>query len=251
MRASLIVAAALVAIAPRTAAETAHRGHWTYEGPDGPSHWAQLDPAYRACEAGHRQSPIDIHRKEASPKDLPPLLFEYHASPLDIVDNGHTVQVNYAPGSALVIGGARYELVQFHFHHPAEESFDGKRFDLVAHLVHRNAKGELAVVAIPLKEGRQNPLIAALWSNLPKKGDHSEEHSKIAINVAELIPADHHYYAFSGSLTTPPCSEGVRWSVLEAPMEVSKAQIEAFADRYPNNARPVQKLKGREVLVSK
>ncbi len=251
MRASLIVAAVLVATAPRTAAETAHHAHWAYEGRDGPSHWAQLDLAYRVCEAGHRQSPIDIHRKDAAAERLPALLFQYHSTPLDIVDNGHTVQVNYAPGSALLIGGTRYELVQFHFHHPAEEAFEGKRFDMVAHLVHKNAKGEFAVVAIPLKEGRENPLISALWSSLPKKGDHAEAHSKTAINVGELVPADHHYYAFSGSLTTPPCSEGVRWSVLETPMEISKAQIAAFAARYPNNARPLQALNGRQLLVSK
>lgn len=249
MRTTLIVVAALAGVP--AAAEPGAHGHWSYSGHQGPSHWAELDPAYRACEAGHQQSPIDIRRKEATPEKLPPLEFQYRASPLDIVDNGHTVQVNYAPGSALLIGGTRYELVQFHFHHPAEEAFDGKRFEMVAHLVHKDSKGELAVVAIPLKEGRENPLIAALWKNLPKKGDHSEAHSKAAINVAELIPPDHQYYAYSGSLTTPPCSEGVRWSVLESPMEVSKAQIAAFAERYPNDARPVQKLNGRKVLVSK
>ena len=251
MRASLIVASALLAIAPHASAEAPHHGHWAYEGSDGPSHWAQLDPAYRTCEAGHRQSPIDIYKKDASPRKLPPLVFQYRASPIDIIDNGHTVQVNYAPGSALVIGGIRYELVQFHFHHPSEEAIDGKRFDMVAHLVHRNKKGELAVVAIPLKEGRANPLIAALWSSLPKKGDHSEARSRTPINVADLLPVDHRYYSFDGSLTTPPCSEHVRWSVLEAPMEVSKAQIASFAERYPNNARPVQPLNGRQVLVSK
>ena len=248
MRASLIVAA-LVGVPG--SAEPGARGHWSYSGHEGPSHWAELDPAYRACEAGRHQSPIDIHRKDVSPESLPALVFQYRASPLDIVDNGHTIQVNYAAGSFLTIGGKRYELVQFHFHHPAEEAFDGKRFDMVAHLVHKDSKGELAVVAIPLKEGRENPLIAALWKNLPRKGDHSEAHSRAAINVAELIPANHHYYSYSGSLTTPPCSEGVRWSVLQAPMEVSKAEIAAFAERYPNDARPVQKLNGREVLVSK
>jgi carbonic anhydrase len=249
VRASL-VAASLIAIAGATPAETGSHGHWAYSGHEGPPHWAELDPAYRECEAGHRQSPIDIDRKDATPEKLPALHFEYRPSPLDIVDNGHTVQVNYARGSALVIGGKRYDLVQFHFHHPAEEAFDGKRFDMVAHLVHRDAKGELAVVAIPLKAGTENPLIASLWRSLPKKGAHEAANSKTAINVGELIPADHHYYSYSGSLTTPPCSEGVRWAVLAAPMEVSEAQIAAFAERYPNNARPVQKLNGRQVLVS-
>ena len=251
MRSSLIATVALIAIASPIPAESGPHGHWAYSGHDGPSHWAELDHAYRMCEAGHRQSPIDINRKDATPEKLPPLVFEYRASPLDIVDNGHTVQVNYAAGSALLIGGKRYQLIQFHFHHPAEEAFDGKRYDMVAHLVHKDAKGELAVVAIPLKEGRENPLIAVLWKSLPKYGDHAAAHSKAAIDAAQLIPTDHHYFSYSGSLTTPPCSEGVRWSVLKTPMEISKAQIDTFAERYPNDARPVQKLNGRQILVSK
>lgn len=251
MRASLIITAALLAFASRTSAETSSHQHWAYEGHDGPSHWANLDPGYHVCGTGHRQSPIDIHRKAATPKDLPALVFDYRPAPLDIVDNGHTVQVNYAPGSALLIGGKRYELIQFHFHHPAEEAIDGKHFEMVAHLVHRDSAGELAVVAVPLKEGHENALIAALWSNLPKEGDHEPAHAKIDINAGDLVPADHSYYAYSGSLTTPPCSEGVRWSVLEKPMEVSKAQIATFAKRYPDDARPVQSLNGRDVFVSK
>jgi len=232
-------------------AETGTHHHWSYRGHNGPPHWAELDPAYRACGAGDRQSPIDIRRKDAKAKVLPPLVFNYRASPLAIIDNGHTVQVNYAPGSALVIGGRRYELVQFHFHHPAEEAFDGKRFEMVVHLVHKDSAGQLAVVAIPLKLGHENPLIRALWANLPKEGDHEPAQRKIAINAEDLIPMDHHYYAYSGSLTTPPCSEGVRWSVLRTPVEVSKAQIAAFAKRYPDDARPLQQLNGREVLVSR
>jgi carbonic anhydrase len=251
MRLSLSIAALLALPGLPALGETGAHHHWAYSGHDGPPHWAEMDQAYRACSAGHSQSPINIHRKDARARALPSLVFDYRPSPLEIIDNGHTVQVNYAPGSALIIGGRRYELVQFHFHHPAEEAFDGRHFDMVVHLVHKDSEGQLAVVAIPLKSGHDNPLIKALWTNLPKEGDHQTAHSKIAINAEDLIPMDHHYYAYSGSLTTPPCSEGVRWTVLRTPIEVSKAQIAAFAKRYPDDARPLQQLNGREVLVSR
>jgi carbonic anhydrase len=252
MRTSLLIATAFAAIAARSFAEAgASHHHWSYSGHDGPSHWGQLDAAYRACETGRTQSPIDIETKDVTPTNLPPLAFNYRPVPLSIVDNGHTIQVNYEPGSALLVGGKRYELVQFHFHHPSEEAVNGKRFDMVAHLVHRDAQGQLAVVAVPLKIGRDNPLLATLWSNLPKQGIHEPQVMKASINAGGLLPSDLHYYAFSGSLTTPPCSEGVRWMVLKTPMEISKAQVAAFASRYPNNARPEQRLNGRHVLASK
>jgi len=252
MRIPMTIAAAVAAIATQASGEAGQKHHhWSYSGHDGPSHWGQLDSAYRVCETGKGQSPINIETKDVSPADLPPLVFNYRPVPLNIVDNGHTIQVNYEPGSALLVGGKRYELVQFHFHHPSEEVVDGKHFDMVAHLVHRDAAGQLAVVAAPLKVGRENPLLATLWSNLPKQGVHEPQMTKARINAGGLIPADHRYFAFSGSLTTPPCSEGVRWMVLKTPMEISKAQVAAFASRYSNNARPVQRLNGRHVLASK
>jgi carbonic anhydrase len=256
MRAPTMIAAALAAIAVPSAAETGSQNHhWSYSGHDGPSHWGQLDSAYSACATGKAQSPINIRTKDVTASNLPPLVFNYRPVPLSIVDNGHTIQANYEPGSALLVGGKSFELVSFHFHHPSEEEIDGKRFDMVAHLVHRDAQGQLAVVAVPLTLGRDNPLLATLWSNLPKHGDHGSSAAAAAgaarINAGGLVPSDHSYYTFGGSLTTPPCSEGVHWMVLKTPMEISKAQIATFASRYPNNARPEQRLNGRHVLASK
>jgi carbonic anhydrase len=161
------------------------------------------------------------------------------------------VQVNVAPGSTLTVGGKRYQLVQFHFHKPSEEMIDGKRFDMVAHLVHRDAAGHLAVVAVPLRSGAPNSLIAKVWRNLPKRQGLEVAAKGIAINAAQLLPASRGYYAFQGSLTTPPCSEGVRWFVLKTPVDISAGEVAAFGTLYPANARPVQPLNGREILSTR
>jgi carbonic anhydrase len=247
----LAIATAVAAVAVRSSAEAggAHH-HWSYSGNEGPSRWGQLDSAYRVCETGKTQAPINIEKKDVSTAKLPQLVFNYRPVPLDVIDNGHTIQVNYAPGSALLVGGKRYELVQFHFHHPSEEEIDGKRFEMVVHLVHRDAAGQLAVVAVLLRVGHENPLLATLWGGLPKPGNHEPQITKARINAGGLLPSDHGYYAFSGSLTTPPCLEGVRWMALKTPVEISKAQVATFASRYPDNARPVQRLNGRHVLAS-
>lgn len=233
----------------RTEPHASH--HWSYSGKEDPSHWARLDSKYRLCGSGKAQSPVNIQTNALYSSELPPLEFDYKASPLKIVDNGHTIQVDYGPGSTLLVGGKRYELVQFHFHHPSEEEIDGKRYDMVAHLVHRDASGGLAVVAVLLKIGRENPLLGSLWSNIPKSGEHDPIVKGIDIDARQLIPADHGYFTYTGSLTTPPCSEGVRWMVLKTPMEVSKAQLAVFADRYPNDARPIQRLNGRHILATR
>jgi carbonic anhydrase len=232
-------------------AETHHPHHWSYSGKESPSHWAELDAQYRLCAAGKRQSPINIHTNAVYRSELSPLEFDYRPSPLHIIDNGHTIQADYGHGSSLLVGGHRYQLVQIHFHHPSEEEIDGKRFDMVAHLVHRDAAGKLAVVAVLLKVGHENPLLGSLWSHLPKAGDHSEASPTIDIDARQLIPADHGYFTFTGSLTTPPCSEGVRWLVLKTPMEISDAQLAVFAGRYPDDARPIQRLNGRHISATK
>jgi carbonic anhydrase len=249
MRAFLPISAALVMATTHAPADVAH--HWSYGGPEGPSHWAKLDAKYRLCGSGQAQSPVDIRLKAVYKGALPELDFEYRPAPFHITDNGHSVQVDVEPGSSLHVGTDRYELVQFHFHHPSEEEVDGKRFDMVAHLVHKDSKGALAVVAIPLKVGHENPLLATLWNKLPKHSDHHTVASKQPINAADLVPSDHGYFSYTGSLTTPPCSEGLRWMVLKTPEEISKSQLDAFASRYPNDARPIQKLNGRHVIASK
>lgn len=224
--------------------------HWSYGGSTGPEKWGALEHEYSPCAQGHAQSPIDIRDDEVHREHLPAIAFAYRPSPLRIVDNGHTIQVNYAPGSFIDVGGRRYELVQFHFHKPSEEQVDEKAYDMVAHLVHRDRDGRLAVVAVPLVKGRASPLIDNLWSHLPTQKNKEIAVDRVTINAADLLPENHAYYTFAGSLTTPPCTEGVTWFVLREPSSVSAAEIARFAAIYPMNARPVQPLNGREVRVS-
>ena len=228
-------------------ADPAHS--WTYFGEHGPEHWADLSPEFAACGTGQAQSPIDIAYPHAA--QLPPIQFAYSASPLKIIDNGHSVQVNYAPGSSISIEGKTYELMQFHFHHPSEEEISGRHSAMVAHLVHKNDQGKFAVVAVLIEEGDPNPLINTLWDNMPPRKNKEVESDSVQVNVSDLLPSNHNYYTFAGSLTTPPCTEGVSWYVLETPVTFSKAQIEKFASIYPRNARPVQPLHNRVVQKSK
>jgi len=228
-----------------------HAPHWTYGGKTGPEQWGKLEKDYGVCALGRFQSPIDIRDDVAKKADLPAIQFDYKASPLKIIDNGHSIQVNYAPGSSITVGGKRYELVQFHFHKPSEEKIDGKSFDMVAHLVHKDASGQLAVVAVLFDTGEPNALIRTLWANLPKTKGTESAVEAVKVNAEELLPSNHAYYTFPGSLTTPPCSENVTWFVLKNPISISSDEVARFAQEYPMNARPVQALNGREVQASK
>jgi carbonic anhydrase len=222
--------------------------HWSYAGSTGPQHWGDLESDYSSCKTGTRQSPIDISK--AAPTDLPAIEFEYHDVPLTIVNNGHTIQINYAPGSFVQIDGRRYQLVQFHFHHPSEEKIHNHVYDMVAHLVHKDAEGHLAVVAVLLTKGQANPLVQRLWDHLPRQIAREDTLPDLRVNAADLLPEDRGYYQFDGSLTTPPCTEGVRWVVLKEPLEISPAEITAFAKMFHNNARPTQPSNGRVVKES-
>jgi len=176
--------------------------------------------------------------------------FAYNSSPLTILDNGHTIQVNYAAGSSLTIEGKRHELLQFHFHKPSEEKINGRNYPMVAHLVHKNEEGKLAVVAVLFRKGADNPLVQTLWDALPKEKGAPQEVAGVNIDIGKLLPASRGYYNFAGSLTTPPCSEGVNWFVLKTPVEISEAQLKRFANVYQDNARPTQPLNGRTVTES-
>jgi len=222
---------------------------WSYQGNQGPQAWGKLSAIYATCSLGHKQSPIDI--KGAKTSDLPPLKFDYQPVPLNIIDNGHTIQVNYAPGSTLVVGEKTYTLKQFHFHHPSEEHINGHGFDMVAHLVHADAQGNLAVVAVLLTKGSSNSFLETVWKNIPAEKEKPVEVAGIRLNVKDLLPSGNGYYSFSGSLTTPPCSEGVTWYVLKEQVSLSADQLAAFARIYPTNARPIQPLNGRELLETK
>jgi len=232
-----------------SSAQESHAPHWSYKGEEGPKHWGQLDPAYAACASGHAQSPINIQHAKLA--ELPPLQFDYQSVPLNIINNGHTIQVSYVPGSTLTVGDRTYTLRQFHFHHPSEEHINGRGFDLVAHLVHDDGSGHLAVVAILFKIGVSNSLLENVWRNIPTQTEKATDVPSVSVNVKDLLPADHGYYTFSGSLTTPPCSEGVVWYVLKNQSTVSQDQVAAFAKLYPRDARPIQPLYGREVLETR
>jgi carbonic anhydrase len=249
MRRLLILALLVVSPALLRAQEHAHAApHWSYGGSTGPKHWGDLESDYAACKTGKLQSPIDIHKADQT--SLPTLEFDYHDVPLTIVNNGHTIQVNYAPGSFVRVDGRQYQLVQFHFHHPSEEKIDGHAYDMVAHLVHKDAEGHLAVVAVLLTKGQANSLVQQLWDHLPRQVGHEDTLPDVRVNAADLLPKQLGYYAFDGSLTTPPCTEGVRWMVLREPRELSPSEVATFDKLYHNNARPTQPSNGRAVKES-
>ena len=231
----------------RLAADPAH---WDYAGGSagaGPDQWGALRPEFSKCSTGSRQSPIDI--RDGIKVDLEPVAFDYKPSVFRVVDNGHTVQVNVGPGNSIDVAGRRYDLVQFHFHRPSEERVNGKQFDMVAHLVHRDIDGRLAVVAVLLERGPAHPLVQSVWNNLPlEKGDEIAARATLDLNT--LLPTERSYFTYMGSLTTPPCSEGVLWMVMKAPMLISADQINIFARLYPMNARPIQPASGRLIKES-
>jgi carbonic anhydrase len=241
--------ATVLSVYPMVGNAQQSKAHWSYTGEDNPAEWGKLDSAYATCSVGKKQSPINITDPKTS--DLPALQFNYRAVPLNVIDNGHTIQVNYEAGSTLKVGDKTYTLKQFHFHHPSEEQINGKGYDMVAHLVHADDEGRLAVVAVLLTSGVSNAFLASIWKNFPAEKEKAVEDASVSVNVADLLPSDHAYYTYLGSLTTPPCSEGVTWYVLKTPVQLSSDQVAAFAEIYPMNARPIQPLNGRGLLASK
>lgn len=239
---SILLGGILLTSGTSFAADTAH---WAYSGKEGPENWAKLSPEFGAC-AGRNQTPINLTGFIEA--DLKPIKITYQAGGNEILNNGHTVQVNYAAGSSITVDGIQFDLKQFHFHVPSENHINGKSYPMEAHLVHSDKDGNLAVVALMFKEGAENKVLAKIWSLMPENAGE-----KIALpslyNVAQLLPSNKSYYFFNGSLTTPPCTEGVRWLVLKTPVSVSKEQVEAFAHviHHPNN-RPVQPVNARPVL---
>lgn len=222
-----------------------HGAHWAYEGDTGPAHWGDLKPEFAACKDGKSQSPVDI--AGAVKADLPAIETHYDDTTLRVINNGHAIQANYDNGSYAIIGGKRYDLLQFHFHGPSENTVDGKAFPLEAHLVHKSEDGTLAVIGVLYKEGKENKTIGEVWKNIPKEQGKEEVVEGKKISVKGVMPSDKTYYHFSGSLTTPPCTEDVSWNVLTTPVEISTQQIEEFRKYYKNSARPVQPLHGRVI----
>lgn len=221
--------------------------HWTYEGDTGPQAWGQLKPEFNVCAIGKRQSPINIEEGSTLQGPAEPVQFAYSPSNGTVVNNGHTIQVDVQGDNAITVRGSTYRLLQFHFHTPSEEQINFKRFPMVAHLVHKNSEGQLAVVAVLLQEGEANPMIDKVWTYMPLDTGDRVRMPQDLLDVNGLLPKDQRYYQFMGSLTTPPCSEGVLWMVMKQPVTLSKAQYRLFTQIYPNNARPVQPVNGRPV----
>jgi len=233
----------------RGAAAAGHGGqvHWAYDGENGPQNWGRLKPEFNVCAIGKRQSPINIQDGNTLAGPAEPVQFNYTPSNGTVVNNGHTIQVNVDGNNSITVRGSRYQLLQFHFHTPSEEQVNYKRFAMVAHLVHKNEEGQLAVVAVLLEPGESNALINKVWTYMPLDMGDSVRMPVALLDMNEVLPKDQRYYQFMGSLTTPPCTEGVLWMVLKQPVQISQAQYKLFTQLYPLNARPVQALNARPV----
>lgn len=230
-----------------TSKDERHEVHWSYEGAGSPANWGKLKPEFNVCAIGKRQSPINIYDSSTLNGPAEPIQFNYATSNASVVNTGHSVQVDVEGNNFIVARGTRYKLVQFHFHTPSEEVINKKRHAMVAHLVHRSDEGQLAVVAVLLDPGENNHLLEKVWTYLPLDVNDRVRMPQDAVNLNELLPTDQRYYQYIGSLTTPPCTEGVLWTVLKTPMSIGRNQYRLFTQMYPMNARPVQQANGRLV----
>jgi carbonic anhydrase len=224
--------------------EAKHDVHWAYEGEHGPNSWGEMNAEWNLCSKGHKQSPIDLKWKK--PSTGRSISFFYNSSPAEIIDNGHTIQVNLKPGSKVDLDGKVYDLVQFHFHTESEHTIASKHFPLELHFVHKNEAGELAVVGVLFKVGEENESIDKLWKEIPKTKEKAVAFSSKTFDPARFLPSKTTHYHYEGSLTTPPCSEGVNWNVLNTPVELSEKQLQAFQKLYVKNNRPIQSLHSRK-----
>ena len=222
--------------------------HWGYDGEVGPEYWGSLSPEYAACSEGKEQSPVEI--PAAAPVNPPGLEFNYQPSALTIANNGHSIQVDYEPGSTLEIGGVAYPLAQFHFHALSEHTLNGAHTAMELHLVHKDSAGRIAVVGVMLVEGAHNPAYEPVLAHMPAEAGQAATITGVIVHAAGLLPAQQSYYRYNGSLTTPPCTEGVTWFVMAEPVALSAAQVAAFTRLYDHNYRPVQPLHGRAFLLS-
>ncbi|NQZ89758.1 MAG: carbonic anhydrase family protein [Colwellia sp.] len=267
---SAFSAALIMASATTSASESEH---WSYQGHDGPEYWATLADEYSLCSNGQNQSPINLNSTVKS--NLFSLRMDYYNVPLQILNNGHTIQINYTHfdtsadkqvniagkeyllpsgtlyNSSIKISGEKYQLLQVHFHSPSEHQLNGKHHALEAHFVHANSAGQLAVVGVMFKTGAANDFLTKLWEFMPGEAGPVQNITGMTVNAKELLPENLDYYHYRGSLTTPPCSEAVRWFVLKNGQTLSSAQLKQFLSVVGENNRPVQKLNARFLLQSK
>ncbi len=223
-------------------------GPWSYEGDSAPEHWASLQREFAVCGSGVRQSPVDL--SDAIEVDLAPINFKQQPGPFRVQDNGRSIKVIASPGQFMELMGRRFELQEIEFHRPGEGRMNGKAFEMSAHLLHKDSSGKFAVLAVMLEQGAEQPLVQQVLNNLPlEKGDPAMANG--LLDLKALMPASNAHYLYMGSLTTPPCTEGVLWAVMKQAATVSAAQLAIFDRLYPANARPVQSSNGRLIKVSR
>ncbi len=224
--------------------EQPHAAEWAYDGAKGPEHWGDLSPEYLLAKTGRRQSPIDIVAVESA--SLPAIEFGYGPSMIDLVYNGHTVKEVEDHESSMTVAGKRFVLQQFHFHSPSEHTVNGRHSAMEMHLVHKSDDGTIAVIGVLIEQGADNPAFDQVWNYLPS-AENRERKESITIDAATLLPTAPNYYRYTGSFTTPPCTEEVLWMLLKTPVELSEHQITTFRKIIDGNNRPVQPLNERTV----
>ena len=252
---ALFVAAVVGLLAPLALGED-DAAHWGYEPGNGPERWADLSPDFAICREGREQSPIDLRNARSAKRPRIRRRYEpaklrviHHEHLVDVFNNGHTIQVNYDEGSELVIGDESYSLLQYHFHSPSEHSIAGRRYPMEMHLVHRGDGGSVAVIAVLIEEGEYNPAFEPVWSRLPAEKGEEQHFENVRVDVDDLLPRDSRAYRYRGSLTTPPCNEGVQWFVGARSVALSAEQIAAFRKIVDGNARPLQPLGNRLIAL--
>lgn len=237
------------------AAKTTHskravggNAHWTYTGNAGPSHWGGMSAKFAACSEGVSQSPINLTADNAAGTSAGNIHFAYNPTPVRILNNGNTIQVNYNEGSMMKVEGQTFQLLHFHFHSPSEHAINGQLADMELHMVHRNDKGELGMVGVLMNAGEENLALKEIWQHMPRGTSAEQVKNNDIINARDFLPHDAQYFRYMGSMTTPPCSEGVSWFVMAKPIEVSRQQIEQFSGVVGVNNRPVQETNNRLIL---
>lgn len=241
-----ILASAIGLATPMIFENVARSQEWSYGGYQNPTRWDELSSEFQTCGTGDEQSPINIrefHTTEGGEGDLE---FNYNPSELEVVNDGHTIKVNYDAGSSVTIEGKEYELKQYHFHTPSEHRINDELSAMEMHLVHQSDDGQYAVVALMIEPGQTNSEMAKVWSNISEKGNRKQ--GEKMVNAANFLPENQNYYQYTGSFTTPPCTEGVSWVLFDQPIEASKQQIDAFSSLYPANNRPIQEVNNRQIM---